>query len=303
MITYAGSGSAGSNDGQLNQARFNKPNGIAIDSSGNVYVADRGNDKIRKISVWGGFSISGTDSAGNRIDQNQSNLSTSNSISVDNDPPSVKFISLNTDNSIGENPLDSSGNKISNQFMSLSGDNVTLSFETTERVFSPKITINSSQKDAVAQSGDLTGTKWEAGYRVTGTDSGMISFSGFDATDVVGHALTYDPSSVTPTSLVLVDNNQPVISAVSIIELDSDNQTKYGENSIRILGPGMTLKLQFNADESILEPSITLKVDGVNDNVDTGSLRQWDTMVSQLSGRRYIRRTIELGDQWDRPCR
>ena len=66
---------------------------------------------------------------------------------------------------------------------------------------------------------------------------------------------------------MLVDNNQPVISAVSIIELDSDNQTKYGENSIRILGPGMTLKLQFNADESILEPSITLKVDGVNDNV------------------------------------
>ena len=196
MITYAGSGSAGSNDGQLNQASFNKPNGIAIDSSGNVYVADRGNDKIRKISVWEDFQFR-TDSAGNRIDQNQSNLSTSNSISVDNDPPSVKFISLNTDNSIGENPLDSSGNKISNQFMSLSGDNVTLSFETSERVFSPKVTINSSQKDAVAQSGDLTGTKWEAGYRVTSTDSGLISFNGFDATDVVGHALTYDPSSVT----------------------------------------------------------------------------------------------------------
>ena len=34
VITYAGSGSAGSNDGQLNQASFNKPNGIAIDSSG-----------------------------------------------------------------------------------------------------------------------------------------------------------------------------------------------------------------------------------------------------------------------------
>ena len=90
--------------------------------------------------------------------------------------------------------------------MSLSGDNVTLSFETSERVFSPKVTINSSQKDAVAQSGDLTGTKWEAGYRVTSTDSGLISFNGFDATDVVGHALTYDPSSVTPTSQVLVDN-------------------------------------------------------------------------------------------------
>ena len=56
----------------------------------------------------------------------------------------------------------------------------------------------------------------------------------------------------------------------------------------------MTLKLQFNADESILEPSITLKVDGVNDNVtildlsDNGT--QWsvnypvgDTYEGQLS--------------------
>jgi sugar lactone lactonase YvrE len=31
-------------------ARFNAPSGIAVDTAGNVYVADTGNDAIRKIS-------------------------------------------------------------------------------------------------------------------------------------------------------------------------------------------------------------------------------------------------------------
>jgi DNA-binding beta-propeller fold protein YncE len=34
-------------------ARFNDPEGIAIDASGNLYVADRDNNRIRKIDVAG----------------------------------------------------------------------------------------------------------------------------------------------------------------------------------------------------------------------------------------------------------
>ncbi len=47
--TFAGSGVAGYKDGPGSQAQFQEPAGIAVDHSGNVYLADRGNNRIRKI--------------------------------------------------------------------------------------------------------------------------------------------------------------------------------------------------------------------------------------------------------------
>ncbi len=54
VTTLAGSaGSAGSTDGTGAAARFNTPLGVAVDASGNVYVADSANDTIRKITAAG----------------------------------------------------------------------------------------------------------------------------------------------------------------------------------------------------------------------------------------------------------
>jgi hypothetical protein len=51
VTTLAGSaGQPGSVDGARNQALFNGPNGVAVDSGCNVYVADSGNSIIRKVS-------------------------------------------------------------------------------------------------------------------------------------------------------------------------------------------------------------------------------------------------------------
>ena len=51
IITYlAGSGSAGNVDGVGTNAKFNGPYGIAVDSAGNMYVDDNGNQRIRKIT-------------------------------------------------------------------------------------------------------------------------------------------------------------------------------------------------------------------------------------------------------------
>ncbi len=52
--TLAGrAGSSGSTDGPGSLARFKDPTGVAVDASGNVYVSDRGNYTIRKVTSAG----------------------------------------------------------------------------------------------------------------------------------------------------------------------------------------------------------------------------------------------------------
>ncbi len=51
--TFAGQASTGSADGVGTDAQFNFPFGIAVDSAGNVYVADTSNATIRKITPGG----------------------------------------------------------------------------------------------------------------------------------------------------------------------------------------------------------------------------------------------------------
>ena len=54
VTTLAGrAGYQGSPDGNGSEARFASPRGVAVDSAGNVYVADRGNNTIRKVTPAG----------------------------------------------------------------------------------------------------------------------------------------------------------------------------------------------------------------------------------------------------------
>ena len=69
VTTIAGTGSIGSTDGPGSSARFNYPSGITVDGSGNVYVADLRNNRIRKIDTsttqYNVTTIAGTGSTGN----------------------------------------------------------------------------------------------------------------------------------------------------------------------------------------------------------------------------------------------
>lgn len=53
VTTIAGGSQAGTEDGVGTKARFNMPTALAVDNSGNIYVADTGNHTIRKITSNG----------------------------------------------------------------------------------------------------------------------------------------------------------------------------------------------------------------------------------------------------------
>ena len=64
VTTFAGTGYGYADGDRLSTAKFATPSGIAVDKTGNVYVADYGNYKIRKIDLSGNVSTIAGSSSG-----------------------------------------------------------------------------------------------------------------------------------------------------------------------------------------------------------------------------------------------
>ena len=237
-----------------------------------------------------------TDPAGNFITYNPSNVSSSRTITVDNLDPSVTSVELSTDN-LSKTLFDNTtGVVLSHQLLARFGDNITLSFETRERILDPVVSINGHELDATRQPGDISGTRWRASYIVKDNDSGLIVFSNFKAEDPAGNKLTYDRNAVTSTKSIMVDNQNPYISS---IELSSDNilsGTLYDDttglsrdnDSVARLGDNVTLKFEtaervidtrvyFNGNERTATPQV---ISGDNDTTGT----KWEAVYNVSAG-------------------
>ena len=81
ITTVAGNGTAGysGNGGTAVSARLNNPRGVAVDAAGNMYIADYGNNVIRKVNASGIITtIAGNGSEGYSGDGNMATAATLN---------------------------------------------------------------------------------------------------------------------------------------------------------------------------------------------------------------------------------
>ena len=85
VSTLAGNGNSGSMDGAIANATFSTPTGIALDATGNMYIADMNNHKIRKITPTGNVStLAGSGSYGSTDGQGTfASFSTPTSVAAD----------------------------------------------------------------------------------------------------------------------------------------------------------------------------------------------------------------------------
>jgi sugar lactone lactonase YvrE len=101
--TLAGfTGRPGSADGADTTARFNYPTDIALDGTGNLYVADRGNHTIRKIVIATGVvsTIAGTPLVSGTADGTGSGAGFANPTSLVIDPAGTIYVADNYNNII-----------------------------------------------------------------------------------------------------------------------------------------------------------------------------------------------------------
>jgi alpha-tubulin suppressor-like RCC1 family protein len=92
VSTLAGNDMAGFSDGNGTAARFNRVSGITIDATGNIYVADAGNNRIRAITPAGTVSNFAGNGNATLLEEIAPNASFNNPTGIVNDASGVIYV-------------------------------------------------------------------------------------------------------------------------------------------------------------------------------------------------------------------
>ena len=207
-----------------------------------------------------------TDPAGNILDYDNQSVSSTTTVTMDTDQPFVSLVALSTDNQ-SVTLYDNAGNALTNDLVARAGDNVTLKFETSERIIDPlKLKINGLEKVATAQLGDYSGMKWQASYLVQDNDTGLLLFNDFSGTNPGGANLVHDNLTVSSVTSVTMDTEAPFVSAIAL-STDNLSKTLYDnvtglkkpDDLVVLFGDNVTLK--FESSERVFDPKV--KINGL----------------------------------------
>jgi sugar lactone lactonase YvrE len=109
VVSTVAGGTPGYQDGQGTNAKFNFPQGVVVDSYGNIYVADNANNRIRKIDTSGNVSTFAGGASGYRDGQG-TNALFRNPVGIAIDSANNLYIADSNNNAIRK--IDTSGNVI-----------------------------------------------------------------------------------------------------------------------------------------------------------------------------------------------
>ena len=178
-------------------------------------------------------------------------------ITVDQTVPTLNTISITSNNSDDDT-------------LATAGNTVTLSFESSEDIKTPVVTINQVPVTPVAV-GDSTA--WSATRTITSSDAdGIVDFT-INYSDFASNA-GVEVTGITAGSDVTVDNTAPTLTAVSITSNNSNDTTR--------ATAGDTITLSFTSSEPIETPTVTFS--GVVASVTvTGSNTSWNAETTIAS--------------------
>ena len=304
VSTLAGSGITGSTDGQGSAATFNKPTGLAIDSTGNIYVSEFEGNKIRLIDSSGNVNTL----AGKGVEGSSDGIGTSSSFK---NPSGVVL------DSVGNIYVTDSGNNKIRKIVIPGRD---------ERLdLNPVAVFMDGQGNELAKipvsirDNDTTGKRWSALFLIDNQSIPGLSEMEEDLAFKIIHSdyagnqktsaswLTLKPVDNAGNQLTAhIDTKGPKLTSIQATTTKAIDEYRTDNSSIHLLKVGDTVTISFTLDESVA-PSISLLIGSDNRSVQLNSLdnnqgKSWEAVyVVQQGDSGMAKWSIDGGDHAGNP--